>query len=247
MTIRETFINNRIIIQSLFAEFICIMIFGFSVYSAILNTKFSKGPAELISICIAIAFCSVAIIYTFKDHTISHFNPAITLAAMITGNIKIIEGIGYMLMQFTGFIISALMVVVCFPGDFEIIIKQIRPGDVADSISGTNVFFSEFILTAILTFVAYQNGINCKRDPDISLYGNDELEDRTIVAPLVIGLTLGFLSLLSVTTSGSVFNPGIVLAPMLLSNTWPLCFEYFVSQFTGGLFGALLQVFLLFK
>lgn len=247
MTVREAIRGNAKIIQSMFAELLCSFIFGFSVYCAILNTKYEAGPTELISIGITIAFSSVALIYTFMDHTVAHYNPAITLAAVLTRKLDPINGIGYIIAQIIGFILAAIMVTVCFPGDFTVIMGEIRVGKVADIVTSVNIFFSEFTLTAILVFVAFENGINNKRDPEVSLYGDEEIFDRSIVAPLVIGLTLGFLSLLAVTTSGSTFNPGFVFAPMILSNTWPLTWQYYVAQFTGGLFGALVQIWLLFK
>lgn len=239
--------RNRRLIQSFFAEFLCSFIFGFSVYSAVLNTKYEAGPTELISIGIAICFSAIALIYTFMDHTIAHFNPAITLAAMLTRKLDPIEGIGFILCQAAGFIVAALLTVACFPGGYSNIMDNIRVGDIAEEVSNVNLFFSEFSLTAILSFVCFENGINSKRDPEVSFYGDEPLMDKTIVVPLIVGLTLGFLSLLAVTTSGSTFNPGFVFAPMILSNTWTYSWQYYVAQFTGGLFGALIQVWLLFK
>lgn len=244
----EAIRSNAKIIQSMFAEMLCTFIFGFAVYSAVLNTKYEAGPTELISIGIAIAFSSVALIYTFKDHTIAHFNPAITLAAILTLKLDPINGIGYIIMQFIGFILAALLTVACFPGGYSDVLNQIRINYDPDSfVSSVNIFFSEFTLTAILAFVAFENAINNQRNPEKSFYGDEELEDRGIINPLVIGLTLGFLSLLAVTTSGSTFNPGFIFAPMILTNNWPYSWQYYVSQFTGGLLGALIQVWLVFK
>lgn len=115
------------------------------------------------------------------------------------------------------------------------------------AVTNVNLFFSEFALTAILVYVAFQVSINARRDPAVSLYEDEPLPNRTIVAPLTIGLTLGFLSLIAVKTSGGSFNPGLIFAPMILINRWTYSWEYYVGQFTGGLFGALVQTWILFK
>lgn len=233
--------------QSLFAEALCTFIFGFTVYSSILNTKFTTHPTELVSVSLGIAFSSIVIIYTFADHALCHFNPAITLAAVLCRKLGIARGLLFIVSQVVGFICAALMAVVTFPGSYMEVLDGIRVGDITDDITSTNLFFSEFTMTGILVFVVFMVGINALRDPAVSLYGDEELPDRRIVAPAVIGLTLGAMSLVAVKTSGSTFNPGIIFAPMILSNSWEYAWQYYVAQFTGGFVGALIQVWLLFK
>jgi glycerol uptake facilitator-like aquaporin len=233
--------------QSFFAEMTASFLFGYTIYAAILNTKFANEPNSPLVVNIAILASAIAIIYTFCDLTITHFNPAITLAAILTRKLDPFNGVGFIISQLIGFMLAAILTVVNFPGTFLQIMREIRatPGDT--SVTNVNIFFAEFTLTAILVFVAFSTSINALRNPDYSLYGDEPLPNRTIVAPLTIGLTLGFLSFLAGKTSGGAFNPGLVFAPMMLSMRWHHCWEYFVGEFTGGLFGALLQVWILFK
>ncbi len=238
---------NIKLLQSFFAEMICSFIFGYTVYGTIINTKIGDDPIISIAVNLAIAFCSVAIIYTFVDLTVAHFNPAITVAAIITGKIDPFNGIGYIIMQIIGFIFAACVVNVNFPGSWKKIMGMIAANRGSKNVSNLNVFFSEFTLTAIFVFIVFSNAVNAKRDPNNSLYEDEELPDRSLVVPLIIGFSLGFVSFLAAKTTGSLFNPGLTFAPMLLGNKWAATWEYFVGQFTGGLFGALIQVWLLFK
>jgi glycerol uptake facilitator-like aquaporin len=234
-------------IQSLFAEFLCTFIFGYAVYSAILNVKNGEYSVTDVYIPLAVGFSGIVCIYTFLDHTICHFNPAITLGAIITMKLPIVMGIFYIISQFLGFVIACCVVKVNFSQGWKETMKQLAPNRVDPDLSNTALFFTEFTLTAILVFVAFENGVNSKRNSDDSLYGDTPQPDRSIVAPLVIGLTLGFLAILGSTSSGGAFNPGLIFAPQLLGNVWSAGWEYYVGDFTGGIVGALIQVWVLFK
>lgn len=239
-------IENKKLLQSYFAEMLASLIFGFTVYSCVIQTRYEESPPSGFIVNMGVAFSSIAIIYAFADHTISHFNPAITLAAMLTMKLDFINGIGFIIAQIVGFIFATLLVVVVFPGSYSDIIDQITAGP-GEHVPSVCIFFAEFIFTAILVFVAFEVGVNARRDPQTSLYQDEELQNRTIVAPLTIGLTLGFLSLLGAKNSGGSFNPGLVFAPALLNNSWHYSWEFYVGEFCGGLFGALIQVWILFK
>lgn len=236
------------IAQSLFAEVVCTFIFGYVVYSAILNSKVEDFNASGVYVPLAVAFSGIMVIYTFLDHTICHFNPAITLAAIVTLKLPLFLGLAYIIAQVVGFILACCMLQVNFPYDWKETMELVTAKRSQVNISNTNLFFTEFTLTAILVFSAFLNGINSKRNPEFSLYGDTPQPDRSIIVPLTIGLTLGFLALLAGTTSGGFFNPGLIFAPNLIGNTWnDDAWEYYVGQFTGGIFGGLLQVWLLYK
>lgn len=239
---------NKAFVQSLFAELVCSFIFGYAVYAAILNNKSIDFASTDLYIPLAVGFSGIVVIYTFLDHTVCHFNPAITLSAILTFKIPIIAGLLYIIAQEIGFILAACMAKANFSLSWDTTMELISPRRVDPNLSNSALFFTEFTLTAILVFSAFENGINSRRNPEFSLYGDKPQIDRSIVVPLTIGLTLGFLALLAASTSGGAFNPGLIFAPSLLGNTWNSdAWEYYVGQFTGGLFGALLQVWLLFK
>lgn len=240
-------VSYKALAQSFFAEFLISFIFGYSVFSAILNTKNIEYTATDVTVPLAVAFSAIAIIYTFIDHTVCHFNPAITFAAIVTLKLPLPLGIGYIISQVIGFMAAVGMVICNFSLGRNETLAAITPNKVDPLTSNTGMFFTEFTLTAILVFVAFANGINSKRNPKYSFYGEEEQIDRSIVVPITIGLTLGFLAILGSSTSGGAFNPGIVFATQVIGNSWSNAWEYYVGEFTGGLFGALIQVWLLFK
>ncbi|OQS54027.1 MIP plasma membrane transporter [Ecytonucleospora hepatopenaei] len=240
-------VSKKLIAQRVFAEFLCSCIFGFAVYSAILNTKSEEVSVSGTTVGLTVGFSGIALIYTFADHSVAHFNPAITISTILTGKIEIAMGICYVCAQLIGFLVASLLVVVCFPYGYSETLELITPAKVTEDLSTTSLFFTEFILSFILVFVAFEVGINAVREPGVTLFIGEPQKDRSILAPLTIGLTLGFLGFLASTTSGGAFNPGIVFGPAILGSNYSDFWVYIVSELSGGLLGALVQVFLLFK
>lgn len=240
-------VSKKLIAQRIFAEFLCSTIFGFAVYSAILNTKAEDVGSSGTTVGLTVGFSGIALIYTFCDHTVAHFNPAITIATIITGKLEIAMGICYVCSQLLGFMVASLLTVLCFPYGYSKTLEYITPAKVVNDLSNVSLFFTEFILSFILVFVAFEVGINAVREPGVTLFIGEPQKDRSILAPLTIGLTLGFLGFLASTTSGGAFNPGIVFGPAILGNNYNNFWIYITSEIAGGIVGALVQVFLLFK
>ena len=239
--------STKLICQKLFAEMLCSCIFGFAVYSAILNTKASNSSISSTTVGLTVCFSSISLIYTFCDHSVAHFNPAITIAAICTGKLDILLGIGYVIAQLIGFILATLLTVVCFPYGYLKTMEFIASARISDDISTVNLFFTEFILSFILVFIAFEVGINAIREPGVTLFVGIIQIDRSKFAPLTIGITLGFLAFLASTTSGGAFNPGIVWGPAIMGGNFDDFVIYIISELSGGLLGAFIQVFLLFK
>lgn len=249
----DPMVSYKTIAQSYLAELLASFVFGYTIFSTTVNLSLSSAKSA-VALPIAVGFASIVAIYTFIDHTICHFNPAITFAAIITTKIPALLGIGYILSQLVGFILAICMTVVNFSLGWTDTLELISPHQVPIKSSGldvdishTAVFFTEFTLTAILVFVVFENGINSKRDHEKSLFGDEPQIDRSIVVPITIGLTLGFLAFLGSAVTGGAYNPGIVFTTQLLGNSWRFAWEYYVSEFTGAIFGSMLQVWLLFK
>ncbi|ORD97349.1 AQP [Hepatospora eriocheir] len=232
--------------QSYFAEFLCTSIFGYCVYSAVASSKIDSYLSST-AVGLTVGFSGIVLIYTFVDLTVAHFNPAITLAAICFNKLDVIDGLVYILMQVLGFIFAALLIILSFPENDESVLNYIQTLRVSKEVNNLNLFVVEAILTFILVFVAFSVAINSKRDSDKSLYGDEELPDRSIVAPLTIGLTLAFLAFVAPTTSGGLFNPGLAFAPSILIGDFEDVYVYIIAEFLGGIIGGFLQVFVFYK
>ncbi|KAM0673019.1 hypothetical protein GVAV_003510 [Gurleya vavrai] len=240
-------------IQSLLAETAASFIFGFAVYSSTISSAVTEQTATPIIVGLAIALSAVAIIYAFCDIAPAHFNPAITLAAMFFGKINFLKGIFFIICQFVGFMIASLVTMLCYPGTYNYKINTIRPKKANDLTTTGNLICTEAFLTGILVFIAFMAAINPtkikkedekKEDQNLPQPNEEESDkpDKKNFAPLTIGFTLGFLAFLGFSSSGGVYNPGLVLAPVLFSGKWVNSWAYWIAQFGGGIIGGLIQV-----
>lgn len=233
---------NFKIVQKLLGEMTASFIFGFVVYSATISTVLQKINGAPILAGLAIAFSAVVIIYVFVEISPAHFNPAITLSTIVFRKIPILTGFACILFQLIGFIIAAAVILGCFPGKNDFLLDTILPSPITDDVTTGELICIEMFLTGILVYVVFAIAAN-KYFPE----KDEDFFDRSIVAPLIIGLTIGFLAFLGGSTSGGVFNPGLVFAPVLLTGDWSNSWKYWISQFVGGLVGASIHVFLLKK
>lgn len=250
-----SFTFDWVVCRSLLAEGLITAIFSFSVYSVVTGSSIINSTDAQASVALTVGFSSVALIYAFMDVTIAHFNPAITLGAILTGKLPIWMGLGYMIMQCCGAMLASGTMLLCKPGTSLSLLNTTR-GVVFPAATQGNALLTEMVLTGILTYVAFAVAINVFNPPtqvkvEVPDEGaaNDKLRiitsqapNRSAFAPIAIGLTLGFLSLLGLGSSGGVFNPAVTLAPVLFSGRWYNVWVYWVGQFVGGIVGAFLHV-----
>lgn len=233
------------------AECAASFIFGFIVYSLQIGINQLVSPVGPIVAGVAVGFSSIAIIYTFCDMTIAHFNPAITFCAGLFRKIHFLRCLFFIFFQLCGFFIASSAVLGCFDGTSHSLLNTIRPKPVLKGIVNGHIICVEAILTGILVFIAFSVGINRFEEPsdltdeDLTRLGRIKRPDRQLTAPLVIGLTLGFLAFGGLSSSGGVFNPGLVLPPVVLIWDWHSSWAYWVGQFSGAIVGAGLQFLLL--
>lgn len=238
------------IVMPFLAEMVCTAIFGFIVYASITGAFLAGTIVAPVTVGLAICFGSIALIYTFCDMTIAHFNPAITFAAIVFCRISFFRGLVFIVAQLCGFLIAAGIVQGCFPGRAFKLLNAVRPKRANIAVNAGYIICIEAILTGILTFVAFSVAINAFYEPELSdeelvQKGRVHIPDRKPTQPLVIGLTLGFLSFLAMSSSGGAFNPGIVFAPVVLTWEWINSWAYWIGEFGGALIGAGLQHFFL--
>eukprot|EP00866_Antonospora_locustae_P001554 jgi/Antlo1/1554/1310 len=149
------------------AEMACSFVFGFIVYAATISQAQTLSAAGQVIIGTAIGFSSVALIYTFCDMTLAHFNPAITFSAMVFGHIPVIRGLTFICAQLCGFMIASVVVLGCFSGSSYTLLNIIRPKRAFDEVNAGNIICNEAVLTGILVFVVFSVAINTFHEPDL--------------------------------------------------------------------------------
>jgi len=153
------------------------------------------------------------------------FNPAITIAFLITRRIHATLAGLYLIVQFGAAALAALL------------LKWVLPKAAADgthlgapalsSISSGKGVVVEAVLTFFLVWVVFATAV-------------DRRGTFKQIAGLAIGLTIVFDALVGVGLTGAAMNPARAFGPELVANDWTNFWVWYVGPIAGGAIAALL-------
>lgn len=187
--------------------------------------------AGVVATALAFGLVLLALVYVIGPISGSHVNPAVTLGAVLTGRIGVVEGAAYMVSQVIGGILGALLLWAVFSN--SPFYHRGTTGLGADGygkasmihVSAGGAFLTEVVLTATFVFV---------------ILGVTSKVANAAAAGLVIGLTLTFVHLIGIPIDGTSVNPARSLGPALvvgglaLSQVW----LFIVAPLVGGIVAA---------
>jgi aquaporin Z len=147
-----------------------------------------------------------------------HYNPAVTLAALVRRRITPRDATGYWLAQFGASLVAAVLV--------RTVIDPTQVNKTATlTLTGASMlaaFTVELLFTFALCYVVL-NVATSKDHPDNSFYG------------LAIGFTVVAGAIAAGAISGGAFNPAVTLsAAMMGMFAWPTLWVYLVAQVVAG-------------
>ena len=170
----------------------------------------------LVVVPLGFGFGLLAAIFAVGDISGGHFNPAVTLGAVMDRRLRLIDAVGYVVAQVVGAIGASAVVLVLTSQDAVRSTRNMHPAAVNDM----QAFALEAILTAFLVLIVLTV---TKRDP-----GH---------APLAIPLTLVVIHLAAIPISGASVNPARALAPALVGADLSQVWIYLTAPFLGGAIG----------
>ncbi|HEX3324714.1 MAG TPA: aquaporin [Solirubrobacterales bacterium] len=176
------------------------------------------------------AFLLFGLIVMFGVVSGGHFNPAVTLAAAAIKRISAIDALIYMLAQFSGGVLGALL---CK----GLLLDEGRATHYgAASVSGIlGGNFQGAIVEAIGTFCLVLVIL-------AAVFSKKSFKDW---APLAIGTTLGFIVMVGGPLTGGSFNPARWFGPALVGNEWGGVWPYLLGPIVGSLLAAAVFRFVL--
>ena len=151
----------------------------------------------------------------------AHMNPAVTIAAIISGNTGLIRGFSYIVGQLSG---SALAIYIL--GEFFWSIPNIGV-QTLNTTPGDGLVI-EVILTFFLVFTIFSTMID-KR-------GN------AAWAPVAIGVVIFVDHLIAVPLTGASINPARSFGPAIIHGQWPDHWVYWAGPIIGAVTAALAYV-----
>lgn len=171
----------------------------------------------------------VAIIGTYGHVSGAHVNPAVTLGVWIAGHMPSRKALFYMVAQFLGAIVAAVVLMIIVPESLpgHETLGQTLP---AGGVNELDIVLVEGLLTFFLVSTVFQ----------AALYGKGGA-----LAPVLIGFTLAGSILLGGTLTGASLNPARTLGPWLLASDKGELSDlliYLVAIFAGGALAAFLHM-----
>jgi glycerol uptake facilitator-like aquaporin len=109
--------------RAVVAEFLCTTCFLFTAFSAAANIKRVYGTQPgLLAVAFAYGLCAIANIYGFAELSGAHFNPAVTFATWVNGDVSNRKAFTFVIAQLLGATTASAAVwgcVLCMHGVFS--------------------------------------------------------------------------------------------------------------------------------
>jgi len=167
-------------------------------------------------------------IYAFGHISGAHINPAVTIAMMVTRNIDVKNGAGYIGSQIVGAIVAAFthMMILPVAGAKVNFGTQGGPSDLLNNneLSGLGV---EIILTFFLVTTIFMAAVHRKAAAGM--------------AGIAIGGMIFLLHLVGVPLTGASMNPARTLGPAIVSGYWDFHWIYWVGPIVGAVIAGLIM------
>jgi aquaporin TIP len=209
--------------RAVLAEFLGTMFFVFLGTGAVVSAVGGfGGDAALVAIAIAHGLGILIAVAWTANISGGHINPAVTLAMIVTRNIKPALGVAYMVAQFAGAAVGSLLLKLVIPKALEgdagahLGLHQLAP--IMTKSEGLGM---EIVCTAFLLVVIYNTAVSRKG------WG--------INAPIAIGLAVMAIHFLAVPFTGASVNPARSFGPALVDNDWTNFWIYIVGPAVGAL------------
>lgn len=172
----------------------------FMVTYLFFSAAYNSGTA------LGVALAAVGLIYAFGGISGAHFNPAVTVGALIGGKIDVVQGILYIVLHLIAGVAAAATF--HFTKGVVLVPNVSLKDDMIRSLS------LEVLTTFILVFVIYAVAMGVNTDSKSLDGDNSEREAakaKLNFAPIAIGFTLGFLCFFE----HASFNPAAATGPFL--------------------------------
>jgi MIP family channel proteins len=176
------------------------------------------------------AFLLFGLIVMFGVVSGGHFNPAVTLGALVIKRIRPLDAGIYMLAQFVGGVLGAWLTKGLLLDEGRA--THYGAAQVSGLLSGN---FAGAIVEAVGTFCLVLVIL-------AAVYSKKSFKEW---APLAIGTTLGFIVMVGGPLTGGSFNPARWFGPALVGDTFGGVWPYLAGPIVGSLLAAVVYRFVL--
>ncbi len=214
----------------------------FGCGAAVVSGISTNGPAGigLLGISFAFGLAVVAMAYSIGGITGCHINPAITIAMLVAGKIKVNDALTYIVAQFIGATLGAGVLYLIQSG-----VPGFAMGEWALGANGWGTGYlgayntaSAFITEAILTFIFL-----------FVIFATTSKLGSSTMAGLAIGITLVLIHLVAIPITGTSVNPARSFGPAIFAGGKALnqLWLFIIAPVAGAVAAAVLWKFVFEK
>jgi len=178
--------------------------------------------AGLLVVPFSFGFGLLAAIFAFGHVSGGHFNPAVTVAAVVDGRTSVQDAVGYIVAQVAGALAAGLFVMVAVSQD-AVAAGVTRP---SNGVTDIGALLIEIALSAGFIVVILA-----------------ATKHATSLAALAIPLTLVAIHFASASLSGASVNPARSIGSAVIGGDLGSIWIYLVGPTVGGVLGALIYRF----
>lgn len=211
---------TRKLVAELLGSFVLLLFGGFAIFSAngLGNAAYPGEGTPLLIIALGFGFALLIGLYAFGEVSGGHFNPAVSLAALIDKRIDVSTFVMYVIAQVAGAVLAGLALAAAISRNFVASTATV-PGP---GVSDMDAFLLEVIFTAF--FVAVILKVT-------------QSEAFGATALIAISLTLTGIHLAGVRLTGASVNPARSLGSVIVGGNTTSFWIYMVAPVVGAFIG----------
>ncbi len=199
---------------------------GFSGIAVLVDI--GAGAITPLGIAAGFGFGLALAITAFGHLSGGHFNPAVTLGAMVAGRFPARDVVPYWIAQLVGGFGAVLVMAIVYSSTVTDSL-QTAPGSGIDDWAALVL---EIIATALFVMVI------------LTVATDERAAWNGVMAPFLIGLFIFTAATVVGPASGGSFNPARSLDPVLYNQEWGDVWIYIVGPLAGGVLGAAIWAFI---
>jgi MIP family channel proteins len=221
-------VDDRDLWAAAIAEFVGPFTLVIAGVGAIISTQNLSDGGNLVAVSLAHGLAIGLMVAALGHVSGGHFNPAVTISMLATGQIALTRAISYIIAQVLGATAGAGVLTLIFPalgpmGRNNPGVNLGLPG-LGPDVSVSGALIMEVVMTFFLVMVIFGTVID-PRGPKA-------------IAPLAIGLIITMDILTGGRITGAAMNPARALGPAIVQQDFTNWWIYWVGPIIGGLIAA---------
>ncbi|CAG9772309.1 unnamed protein product [Ceutorhynchus assimilis] len=213
--------------KALLAEFLGNLLLNFFGCGSVVVMLFAPALHKPDFLLVSLTFGLVIFVCVQSLGHVSgaHLNPAVTVGMFAVGNIKVIKGLMYIIVQCLGALAGSAILKALLPEEWHdtgLGMTTLNP-----KLTALQGFGFEFFLGFVLVLVV--SGVCDPNRPEAKAAG-----------PLAIGLAVALGHMGAISFTGSSMNPARTFGSAVISGIWDNHWIYWVGPIAGGIVAALI-------